>query len=309
MKFAFFYILLFFTFNVFSQKFAVVDIDTYDLIESVTFKAYDGNKLVYKGITKNNKATVIPSDIEYDKIDFFKENYKNHSIDTDSLNGAIFLTKEHIELNDVVISSNNNGNINLGESNRIVKSGSRYLLPKKSFGVVFTNTQQKLEIFRTVFYVDKVKHKTAYRIHYYQVEESLPDKNKQTIKFNENIYSTETLYLEAKEKNRIEIEHKENIPFEVNTTIFVTIELLYYLDDNNNKFQPDNKHRSKLKFQLSDQNNYYSKTVNEITSKNSIDFVNINLMYKYDFANYLYETPHKSQLLSPAIMLNAIKTP
>ena len=78
MKFAFFYILLFFTFNVFSQKFAVVDIDTYDLIESVTFKAYDGNKLVYKGITKNNKATVIPSDIEYDKIDFFKENYKSH---------------------------------------------------------------------------------------------------------------------------------------------------------------------------------------------------------------------------------------
>ena len=300
---------MFFWLNAFSQKFAVVDIDTYDLIESVNFKVYNENEIVFTGITENNEATVLPSDLKYDKVEFIKPKYKHHSIETENLNGAVFLTKEIIELNDVVISNNTKGDIILGESNRIVNSASRYLLPEITSGVIFTNSQEKLEIKQTEFYVEKIKHKTAYRINYYEVEESLPDNSLQTLKFNRKIYSTDTLFLEANEKNKIEVEHKVKIPFNENTTMFVNIESLYYLDKNNNQFQPDKKHRSKLKFQLSDQNNFYSRTVNKNTSEISIDFININLMIKYDFANNLYKTPNKTILLTPAVMLYAIKTP
>ncbi|WMI68239.1 hypothetical protein [Mangrovimonas sp. YM274] len=297
-------ILLFYSLNLFSQKFAVVDIDTYDLIESVTFNLYEGNKMVYTNLTENNKATIVPSDIKYDKAEFIKTDYKLHSIETTNLNGAVFLTKEYIQLDDVVVYSKKSNNLILGESNRIVNSASRYLLPEISFGVIFKNYDTNLNIENTVFYVDKIKHKTAYKIHYFEVEESFPLDNLQTLKFNNEIYSSDTLYLNPMQKNRIEVEHKEKILFKKNTTLFVSIEVLYYLNENNIQFQPDNKLRSKLKLQLSNKNNYYAKTVDFYTSEKSVDFRNINLMIKYDFAIDLFKTPHKTILLTPAILLN-----
>jgi len=60
-----------------------------------------------------------------------------------------------------------------------------------------------------------------------------------------------------------------------------------------------------LKFQLSNENNYYAKTVNANSGKVSPNLRNSNLMVKYDFANYLFKIPHKSILITPAIQLRA----
>ncbi|WP_394908076.1 hypothetical protein [uncultured Mesonia sp.] len=308
MKNAIIYILLLLTLNSFSQKFIVVDNDTYDLVESVSFTIYNDKKVVYQGITKNNKATPIPEGLQYNKIEFTKTDYKKHTIETENLNEAVYLSKEYIQLDDLVISSKKEGSIILGESNRIINSQSRFLVSNKDSGIIFRNYIKNLYINQTTFYVDKVKYKTAYKIHFFEVEESLPFGNLQTLQFNKKIYSTDTLYLNPKDKNRIEIEHKENILFEENKTVFVCIEALYYLDEDYNQFIPENSDRTKLKFQLSNENNYYAKTVDANSGKVSLELRNSNLMVKYDFANYLFKTPHKSILITPAIQLHVTET-
>jgi len=307
MKNTILYILLFFSSNSFSQKFIVVDKDTYDLVKSVSFTIYKNNQLVYEGVTKNNKATLIPKDLQYNKIEFSKTDYKTHTIETENLNEAVYLTKEHIQLDDLVISTKKEGSIIFGESNKIINSQSRFITPEKKFGIIFKNYLKNVHINQTIFYVDKVKYRTAYKVHFFEVEESLPFENLQTLHFKKKIYSTDTLYLKPKQKNRIEIDHKEYILFEENKTLFVWLEALFYLDKNHQKIISTNKEKTKLKFQFSNENNYYAKTFNRTKGKISVYLENSNLMVKYDFANYLFETPPKRILITPAIQLRAIE--
>ncbi|WP_394907264.1 hypothetical protein [uncultured Mesonia sp.] len=305
MKNTILYFLLFFSLEIFSQKFIVVDKETYDLVESVSFKIYNGDQIVYEDITKKNKATIIPEYLKYDKIKFTKTDYKTLTIETEYLNEAVYLIKEIIQLDDLVISTKKEGSIIFGESNRIINSQSKFITSEIDSGIIFKNNHSNLDISQTIFYVDKVKFKTAYKIHFFEVEESLPSGNLQTLHFIKKIYSTDTLYLNPKQKNRIEIEHKEDILFEEGKTLFVCIELLYYLNENHQKFTPTNKDKTKLKFQFSNENNYYAKTYNITKGKESVYLENSNLMVKYDFANYLFKTPSKRILITPAIQLQA----
>ncbi|MFD2697466.1 hypothetical protein ACFSQ0_05645 [Mesonia sediminis] len=305
MKNTILYFLLFFSLNLFGQKFIVVDKDTYDLVESVSFTIYKDNKVVYQDVTKNNKATIIPEDLQYDKIKFTKTHYRTYTLETQNLNEAVYLSKEHIQLDDLVISTKKEGSIIFGESNRIINSQSKFITSEIDSGIIFKNHHSNLDISQTIFYVDKVKFKTAYKIHFFEVEESLPSGNLQTLHFIKKIYSTDTLYLNPKQKNRIEIEHKEDILFEEGKTLFVCIELLYYLNENHQKFTPTNKDKTKLKFQFSNENNYYAKTYNITKGKESVYLENSNLMVKYDFANFLFKTPSKRILITPAIQLQA----
>ena len=305
MKNTILYFLLFFSLNLFGQKFIVVDKDTYDLVESVSFTIYKDNKVVYQDVTKNNKATIIPEDLQYDKIKFTKTHYRTYTLETQNLNEAVYLSKEHIQLDDLVISTKKEGSIIFGESNRIINSQRKFITSEIDSGIIFKNHHSNLDISQTIFYVDKVKFKTAYKIHFFEVEESLPSGNLQTLHFIKKIYSTDTLYLNPKQKNRIEIEHKEDILFEEGKTLFVCIELLYYLNENHQKFTPTNKDKTKLKFQFSNENNYYAKTYNITKGKESVYLENSNLMVKYDFANYLFKTPSKRILITPAIQLQA----
>jgi len=151
MKNAFIYILLLLSLNCFSQKFIVVDKDTYDLVKSVSFTIYKNNQLVYEGVTKNNKATLIPKDLQYNKIEFSKTDYKTHTIETENLNEAVYLTKEHIQLDDLVISTKKEGSIIFGESNKIINSQSRFITPEKKFGIIFKNYLKNVHINQTIF--------------------------------------------------------------------------------------------------------------------------------------------------------------
>jgi len=78
------------------------------------------------------------------------------------------------------------------------------------------------------------------------VEESLPFENLQTLHFKKKIYSTDTLYLKPKQKNKIEIDFKEDVFLKKNKTIFVSIELLYYLNENHQKFSPIKTKQNKI---------------------------------------------------------------
>jgi len=296
-------ILIFSSISLYAQKFAVVDNDTYEIIQSVDFILYSNDTIVYKGITENNKATILPSDIEYDKIEFVKEDYYTIFIDKKNMNGMVFLSKKIVHLDEVLVISKKNDEIFFGETNRIVNSESRPLLTGINFGSIFYNEKKDLLINKTAFYVDKVKYKTAYKIHYIEVEESIPFDNLQTIELKNNVYTTDTLYLHPKQKNRIEVNHKEKIEFKRNTTILVCVELLNYYDIYNNIITPKNNERTKLKLQLSNVNNYYAKMINSETKNMTKKMININRMIKYDFVNELFTKPHKSNLLSPSILL------
>ena len=67
------------------------------------------------------------------------------------------------------------------------------------------------------------------------------------------------------------------------------IPLLY--KTNNEIVVPTKDNLTKLKFQLSTKTNYYSKTIDLVTKIMSTDFLNINLMINYDFANKFYLKP------------------
>jgi len=199
-----------------------------------------------------------------------------------------------------------------GEKNRFIKRGAYPFSKELMYGIVYKNDfQDKLNIEKIIFFVDKVKYKTSYRIVFFDVEEKTTLSHSYSNKFakvKELIYSSETLYLYPKNKGQIELKINKDVVFEQNKTIFVSIELIDYYDKNDISIKPNFKKATKLKSQISDEANFYSKMHDSSTKKTTDDFVNVNLMRINDF-NYLFsKKPSKNILGCPVILLYAIPT-
>lgn len=109
----------------------------------------------------------------------------------------------------------------------------------------------------------------------------------------------------SKKKNKkiIELDISSELTIKPRSSIFVTIQLLNYYDENDRIINPSNDDLTKLKFQISNKLNYYSKTIDLYSKEMSNNLMNINLMINYDFANKFFLKPHKSILVTPAIIL------
>lgn len=293
----------------FSQAFIPIDNDTHEFIEDVNYSLFLKKKNIFNGVTKNNEITKINPSIEYDSITFSRIDYHTLGLQKKQIDSIIYLSKKTFYLDEVVISSKKDNSIILGETNRFIKKQSRPILKELDYGIIFKNDlNEKISIDKIVFFTEKIFHKTAYKINFYEITETLPKYGNQSIEIGNLVYSTDTLYVNKKGVSKNEILVDAELFLGPTETLFVSIELLNYYDESNNIINPSNENKTKLKFQISNRNNYYSKRMNLFTKKMTDNHLNINLSINYDFANQFFKKPHKSILVTPAILLYAKKT-
>lgn len=290
-----------------SQAFVTVDNDTFEIIEDVDYSLYKQKQLVHHGITAHDTATFVDEKIVFDSIAFSRVDYESKGFLRKHWDSVVFLSKKTIYLDEVVIGGKEDKGIILGETNRFVKRRSRPLSRDLDYGLILYNGYPyKLQVDKIAFFVEKVKFKTAYKINFSEVNETVSRGSNQFALPGTVFYSSGIRYLNLKGRGRVEV----NLPeFYMPSTkkVFVWIQLLDYYDNNDLIITPDLDEQTEVKFQLSDKMNYYTRMSDLHTHKLSEELINSNFMITYDFTNIFFTTPHKSDLVAPAIVLYAHK--
>lgn len=302
------YIFILFSILSFSQnnKIITIDDETLELIDEVKYTLFLNNKGIYTNLTSKDTITFLPYNVIFDSISFHKINYKEYGIRKDSLKEVILLSKVIYELDEVVVVNSIQKEKFIGEKSRFIKKRSNIITENIDYGIIFRKNEfNNMEVKKLLFYVEKVKLKTTYKLKFFEAEEIGNPVITQTIKIGKLFFESPILTLEQGTKDKIEIDLNDyNIDFN-NKNIFITIELQNYFDENNTIINPENKNKTKLKYQISNKTNYYSKMADYYTNEPTIDLFNINQMINYDFATKFFKKPHKSILIAPAILLVA----
>jgi hypothetical protein len=300
---------LLFTFSTFAQsnKFIILDNETLEFVGEVNYALYLNKKIVFSNTTSKDSITCLPIDFIFDSISLKKNSFKETGFKIVDLKEVVLLSKAAFELDEVIIPNIKSKEIAIGEVSRFIKKKSRNLSNTIDYGLLFRKYDlNNKSIKKLVFFIEKVKYRTAYKIKFYSVQEIGNPLTFQSLQFNELFFESPILNLEIGTKNKVEI---DLVNYNIDTQdkdVFICIELQAYYDENNNIIQPQIKDKTKLKFQLSNLINYYSKTVDATTKIQSDNMININSMINRDFAFQFFKKPHKSQLVTPAIILNTV---
>lgn len=302
------YIFILFSILSFSQnnKIITIDDETLEFIDEVKYTLFLNNKGIYTNLTSRDTITFLPYNVVFDSISFYKINYKEYGVRKDSLKEVILLSKVIYELDEIVVVNSKQKEIFIGEKSRFIKKRSNIITENIDYGIIFRENEfNNMEVKKLLFYVEKVKLKTTYKLKFFEAEEIGNPIITQTIKIGKLFFESPILTLEQGTKDKIEIYLNDyNIDFS-NKNIFITIELQNYFDESNTIINPENKNKTKLKYQISNKTNYYSKMADYYTNEPTIDLFNINQMINYDFATKFFKKPHKSILIAPAILLVA----
>ncbi|MCA6421695.1 MAG: hypothetical protein IM568_02620 [Flavobacterium sp.] len=285
------YFLLFFTFINLTQgqKFIPLDEDTLEYISEANYNLYANKKLVFSSITSTDSVTRLPKNVLFDSISFSKLNYKETGLKKENLGELVRLKKIVYELEDVIISNSKNNQISIGEKSRFIKKYSNSIKKDTVYGLLFHKSDIKnKQIEGLLFYVEKVKYKTTYKIKFYAANENGNIIIGQSLELAEILFESPILTLETKTKNKVEVNLEEYNFNTENHNVFVCLELQAYYDENNEVMVPSFKESTKLKFQLSNFNNYYAKTIDFYTKEKSDSMININGMIKHDFATVFF---------------------
>lgn len=297
-----------------AQVFVTVDKDTYEFIEDVNYMLYKDRKIVYSGVTLPDKPTAILAGVAFDSIALSRVDYETVGVAKQYMDSVFYLTKKIFYLDEVVIGSDNKKQIVLGETNRFIKRRSSAIADELIYGLMFRNgTPQDYVLDKFAFYVEKVKVKTAYKVNFISVDEDVRQENFHLLNPGEVIYATDTLYLNPKDKNKIEVTLPKDFYLASTKKMFVWVQLLGYYDENGKAFTPEPDKRTKIKFQLSDKTDYYSRMSDggRILLDGShpvTDFiVNMNVMLNHEYITRFFKAPPKSALVAPAMVLYAHK--
>jgi len=287
-----------------SQGFVVVDQETLEFTEDVNFVLFLDHNPVSSGHTRNDGVTSL-SGLAFDSIRFSKVGYEPLGLNKRDLADAVFLKKKVVALDEVVIGTRKNDEIILGEQNRLLKTRS-IGMGHMDFGVAFQNDSQvHLKLEKIAFFTEKVKYKTAYRIHCYRFKNIPIVIGHQKAELTDSLFSTDTLFLSPGQKELVEVSMKK-YGFEIDDQpFFITFELLSYFDASGAYVVPDTEEQTRIKLQLSEKADYFSKMTNQRTGELSKDLINVNAMINYDFAFHFFKKPHKSNLVTPALLLYA----
>lgn len=304
------YLLLFFISITFgqSQKFILLDNETLEFVSEVNYTLYLNNKPIVSKITSKDSITRLPKDVSFDSIAFTKFNYKIAGFKKENLTEVVLLTKIVYELDEVIISNAKPKEIVIGEESRFIKSKSGTLSKNPDYGILFREIDLKNKLLKKMaFFVEKVTYKTSYRIKFYSAQEVGNFMTSQYLELEELLFESPMLTIEKGTKNKIEVNLED---YDINLyskNVFIHIELEAYYDENDTIIQPQLSDQTRLKYQISNLTNYYTKTHDLNTKKLSDDMININAMINRDFAFMFFKKPHKSQLVAPAILLYAVK--
>jgi hypothetical protein len=301
------FVLLLLCFNAsFAQRFIPLDEETHEFIEDVNYHLYLDRAEVSSGTCNNEQVTELPL-IAFDSVAFTKIGYKASGLRKEAMTEVVLLTKSFLTLDEVVIVNAKKEYIVLGEKNRFIKRYSRPIVKGLDFGIVISNNSGKdLPIDKLLFYVEKVKYKTAYKIRFHMFKKIVRGTGREIADFSELRYVTDTLYLQPKQKNAIEVPLEKGELIMDGNPVFISFELLGYYDENNNAITPAREDLSRIKFEMSDVANYYARMADAggiVTEY----LININTMINYDFANAFFSTPSKSIIVTPAVLLYARK--
>lgn len=301
--------ILFFINSSFGQSFIALDKDTKEFIENVNYTLFLKNKLVFNGITESKKVTEINPKVEYDSISLTRIDYETIGFSKQNIDSAIFLNKKIIYLDEIVVGSEIKNEIILGETNRFINRRSNSITKGLMYGIVLENNfNANLELKRIAFYVNKIKYKTEYKINFYEFRKSPITIGHQYADIGNLIYSTESLFLYPKQKDKIVINiDNGNIIILNNDPVFITIELIANYDQDNKKIETSFEDSSKIKLQISNKANYFTRMMEMPTKKLTEKLININAMINYDFAYRFFRKPDKSDIVTPAIILYAKK--
>jgi hypothetical protein len=287
------------------QAFVPVDNDTFEIVENVDYALYKQKKLVFHGISRPDTLTFVDEKMVFDSIAFSRVDYESKGFLRKQWDSVVF-SKKTIYLDEVVIGGKEEKEIILGETNRFVKRRSRPFNKELIYGSVFLNgSPQKLQLGKMAIYVDKVKFKTAYRINFTEVNETISDESHVFAAPGEVLYATDTLYLNPKDKGRVAVELPHDFYLPATKKMFVWVQLLDYYGESGAVVTPEEDKLTKLKFQLSEKANFYCKMQDLHTKEISKELININKWVTYDYAVLFFTTPHRSDLVAPAIVFYA----
>jgi hypothetical protein len=284
-----------------------LDEETYEFVEEVNYSLYSNKKVVFTGISTKGAATTLPNSVVFDSISFNKFNYKNKGFKKEDLKEGILLSKVVFELDEVVVVGAKRKEIILGEKNRIINKRAVSLAATPHEGLFFKNFEFKDKtIDKFIFYVNKVRYKTTYKIKFYSAEEITDSPGHIRLKLHEVLFESPVLALNKGIKNKVEVDFRNYTLNLANKDVFVTLELQAYYDENNNTIQPEMDDRTKLKFQLSNKQNFYQVLYFSNTNRESIEMYNINSSINYDFAFALFKPCPKRNLIAPVILFKMI---
>jgi hypothetical protein len=304
------YLLLFFTYVTFaqSQKFIPLDEDTLEFIGEVNYTLYSNKKPILSSLTSRDSITHLQKDVVFDSISFIKLNYNETGFKKENLTEVVLLNKTVYALDEVIIPNSKTKEIVIGEESRFAKRRSGIISSNPDYGLLFhKNDLIDMSIKKMIFFIEKVKYKTAYKIKFFSAHETGNFMTTQYLELNELLFESKVLTLEQGTKNKVEVNLEDYEINIVNKDVFVYLELQSYYDENNNAIQPQLKDKTRLKFQLSKLVNFYSKTYDLNTKKLNDSIININAKINRDFALLFFKKPHKSELVAPAIILYATK--
>ncbi|WP_445720395.1 hypothetical protein [Flavobacterium sp.] len=298
-------------FSIFSytqnQKFIPVDEETLEFIGEVKYTLHLNKKPIFTSLTSKDTITKLPNNVVFDSISFSKFNYKQTGLKKENLNEVVLLDKTVYELDEVVVVGSEQKEISIGEKARFVKRSSRMLMDSIDYGLLFHEFELKnKQIKKLLFFIEKVKYKTTYKIMFFSAQEIGNPLTYKTLQIKDTIFESPILTLEKGAKNEVIVDLQDYNIDMTNKNIFVCIQLENYYDENNNIIKPEAVNKTKLKFQLSKKLNYYEKMAYYYTNELTKELININQMINYDFANKLFVKPHRSILVAPAILLKVV---
>ncbi|WP_094484799.1 hypothetical protein [Flavobacterium aurantiibacter] len=306
-RFEFFFLLFVFLISgnrAVCQKFIPIDDDVMEFIPEVSFDLFYKKQLLQTGLTSRDTLTVLDAAVVFDSIHFRKEGFRSKGFLKDSLPEVVFLQKEVFELDEVVLNAAVKKETFLGENSRFVRKRSNSFETEPTAGIVFFREElATINVTKFRFFVEKVSVKTNYKIKFYACElvGSILTQNK--IKIGDVFFESPVLQLEKGVKNEVIVD-LESVGFpKPKSNLFVVIELVSYEDETGDIINPEPNKQTKLKYQLSKKMNYFAKMMDITTKSLTPYFININAMIRRDFNIMFKKTPHRSNLVTPAISL------
>ena len=292
------------------QQFIPLEEETLEFVSQVNYTLYANQNPVYSNLTSKDTITRLPQNIIFDSIAFSKTNYKATGFSKAQLPEIVLLTKTAFELDEVVLSKSKPKEILIGESNRFVKRRAATLSAQLHYGILFAKKEiNNKTITQLHFFVEKVQHKTTYKIQLYAAEEIGNFMTTQYLDIRELLFESPVLTLESDTKNKVAVDLEEYAIRIKDKNVFVCLKLEAYYDDCDSIIQPKIEEQTRLKFQRSDRTNYYCRTSDLHTKKLSDSLINLNAMINRDFALHFFKKPHKSTIVAPAILLFATAIP
>lgn len=290
---------------IYSQKIALIDAETQEFIEEVSYSLMLKEKEIASGKTQIVGATELPQ-LDYDFLLLKHSYFEDKKIKKSEITDIVLMQPRPIILDEVFVGSSAKKYQVLGERNKLV---NEYPLPlAKSLGwlnLIKNRTDNSMSLDKVGIRFDQVKHETQFKIQFYKVSEQMPNQGHQFLNEPELIFTSEILTIMPKNKKEFESDITTSMILKPGESIGISIVLVDYLKDGKS-IQPKEKEMTKIAKQYSNFNDYYGLIQVQGKLEPEPNMMNFNFAIRYDFAYHFFKKPSKQILNAPAVVVYAL---